>query len=92
MTLAEVERFLQSFKRREDRRLKEKASFDYKLAGLVGVSFGRYFSKNFDFPEIYEAYPSIFSKEEVEEARIKDRQEKSIQNLMNFVKKYNEQK
>jgi hypothetical protein len=42
MTLGEVERYLLSFQRREERRLKEKAIFDYKL-GLHNLIFKLYY-------------------------------------------------
>ena len=91
MTLAEIERFMQSFKRREDRRLREKAMFDYKLAELIGLSCGRFWAKNLQYPEIFEAYPNIYQKEEVLEQREKARMEKSIERLKEFVKQHNKQ-
>jgi hypothetical protein len=89
MTLGEVERYLLSFQRREERRLREKALFDYKLADLIGISCGRIWANKIEYPEIYEIYPSIFQKEEVEEQREKMRMEKSIERLKDFVMKHN---
>lgn len=87
--MAEVERYLLSYQRREEKRLKEKASFDYKLADLIGISCGRMMSKNPKFPEIYEIYPNLFQKEEVLEQRQKIKTEKSIERLKEFVNKHN---
>jgi hypothetical protein len=89
MTLGEVERYLLSFQRREERRLKEKAIFDYKLADLIGISCARIWSKNTNYPEIYEIYPNLFQKEEVEGKKEEIRMEKSIERLKDFVMKHN---
>lgn len=89
MTIGEVERYLSSYQRREENRLKEKASFDYKLADLIGISCGRIMSNNPKFPEIYEIYPNLFQKEEVLEQRQKIKTEKSIERLKEFVNKHN---
>lgn len=91
MTLGEIDRYLEAYNRREMKRLKEKAVFDYRLAELVGISAGRYFAKSFSYPELYTVYPSLFSKEEIEEERRKNREEKSINRLIEFVNKHNEE-
>lgn len=91
MTLGEIERYFKAYNRREMKRLKEKAVFDYRLAELIGISSGRYLVKSFRYPEIYDAYPSFFKKEEIEEERRKTREENSINRLLEFVKKHNEE-
>ena len=66
MTLGELERAMASKRRIEKSRIKEKASFDYILAELIGRSVARIYSKDSKFPEIYDAYPSLFEKEVME--------------------------
>lgn len=90
MTLAEVERYLQSYQRREDIRMKEKAMYDYKLADMIGVSISRIFAKgNPRYPEIYEVYPGIYEKDFIEERKEQAKINKSIERLQQFADKHN---
>jgi hypothetical protein len=73
MTIGELERQLESWKRLEKRRLKEKATFDYTLAMLVGRAFGA--DEQHPFPDMYDVYPGLFEddiqrREEEESARL----------------------
>ena len=43
------------------KRLSTPATFDYKLADLIGVSAGRIVSKDVKFPSIEQAYPGLFA-------------------------------
>ncbi len=81
MTLGEIERYADSYKRREEARLKEKAFFYYRLGDLIGISNGRYYSKDFVYPEIYEVFDGIYNAEEVETARQEERDRLSIERL-----------
>lgn len=63
MTIGEVTRELESFNRREQMRIKERAAFDYKLAELIGASVSRLFKGK--YPEVYDAYPGIFERQPV---------------------------
>jgi hypothetical protein len=72
MTIGELERKADSQQRLEKNRLKEKATFDYTLAMLIGRAFGA--SEEHPFPGLFDAYPSIFAddvkkREEEESAR-----------------------
>lgn len=72
MTIGELERKAESYKRLEQHRLKEKATFDYTLAMLVGRAFGA--SEEHPFPGLFDVYPAIFAddikkREEEESAR-----------------------
>lgn len=77
-------RHIESYNRREESRAKEKAVFYYRLAELIGISDGRYYSKDFVYPEIYEVFDTLFSEEEIETKRQEDRDAKSIERLMAF--------
>ena len=61
MTIAELNRKLESYRRLEKIRAKEKATFDYSLATLIGRAFGA--SEQHPFPDIFTAYPAIFEDE-----------------------------
>jgi hypothetical protein len=73
MTFAEIERAFASKKRvlerEEQNRLKEKAMFDYVLADLTGRSIARCFSKENTYPDIAEAYPTLFDSEALAEQK-----------------------
>ena len=62
MTLAEIEREIDSIKRVEKRKEKEKASYDYILADLIGRSISRLYSASAKLPTLEEAYPTIFDQ------------------------------
>ena len=69
MTFAEFYRAIQSKKRVELIEAKERAIFDYQLASLIGRYMARNFSNSVKIPELYEAYPSFFNEEELEEKK-----------------------
>lgn len=73
MTLAELERAINSKRRMEKIRAQERASFDYILADLIGRSFARTQHSANKMPSIQEAYPSLFSEEEIPE-QVKEKQ------------------
>jgi hypothetical protein len=72
MTIGELERKADSCRRLDKHRLKEKATFDYTLAMLIGRAFGA--SEEHPFPGLYDVYPNLFAddikrREEEESAR-----------------------
>ena len=72
MTIGELERKAESCKRLEKHRAKERATFDYTLAMLVGRAFGA--SEEHPFPDLFDVYPELFKddiakREEEESAR-----------------------
>lgn len=90
MTLAELERAIQSRRRVERIRAQEKASFDYILADLMGRSFARTQSSANKMPEISVVYPSLFDSQEIEEKRAEKQAELSALRFKLFAKAYNE--
>lgn len=72
MTLAEINRFADSYRRVQKRQAQEKAYADYHLADLIGYSIARIYSSEAKYPEIYEVYPAIFDKKAIEEAKAKE--------------------
>ena len=67
MTIAELVRLVNSKKRRIREQAREKAAYDYILADLIGRSVSRIYDSRNKMPTIHEAYPAIYSKEEVAE-------------------------
>lgn len=92
MTIGEFERILESKRRTQKREAQEKAYFDYTLADLIGYSIARIFNSSNEYPQIYEAYPSYFKEEEVEEAKQKKILELSALRLTEFTKSFNKKK
>lgn len=89
MTLAELNRHAESYKRVQKRNAQEKAFADYRLADLIGYSIARIYSKEAKYPEIYDVYPAIFDREAMEEARQKEKDKKSFEWLKQFADSFN---
>ena len=92
MTLAEIERLSDSKKRVWKREAQERASFDYKLAELIGRSVARIHSSSAKFPPIYEVYPTLFDEiegEDVQEQIQKKKDEVSALRLRLFTQSFN---
>lgn len=88
MTFAELNRALSSKKRIIKLEAQERASFDYILADLIGRSMGRIYSSS-KFPEIAEAYPSLFNDSQIQEAKAKKQDELSIARFKQFADNHN---
>jgi regulator of sigma D len=89
MTFAEIERELSSYARVEKFRAQEKASYDYILADLIGRSVARVYSANNTFPEIAEAYPTLFNTKDIEEQKAIKKAELSAIRFKHFAETYN---
>lgn len=61
MTFGELDRWSSSRGRQEKQKAKERATFDYALAFLIGRAFGA--SEEHPFPDLFDAYPELFSDE-----------------------------
>lgn len=89
MTLAELQRAIESKKRVMKRQAQEKASFDYALAELIGRSVARIYSESSTFPDIAEVYPTLFDTAEIEEKKAQRRAELSALRFRQFATSYN---
>lgn len=89
MTIAELIRAVESKKRVQLEQAREKARFDYVLADLVGRSVGRLYSSVNNYPSIANAYPSLFTTEEVEQEMIQKKDELSALRFKQFAQLYN---
>ena len=90
MTLAELTRAIDSKKRIQEREAREKASYDYILADLIGRSIGRLYSSSTKLPDISEVYPNIFDSNEIEEAKSAKVAELSAIRFKQFAKFHND--
>lgn len=89
MTIAELERAIESKRRVKNIEAQEKASFDYILAELVGKSIARIFNSNNTMPDITEVYPSLFESNELKEQKIAKQAELSALRFKLFANSYN---
>lgn len=92
MTLAELEREIESKKRMYHQQAKEKASYDYILADLIGRSISRIHSSSNKMPSIAEVYPSLFVAEEIEEQQRAWEMEQSTIRFKQFAEAFNKRK
>ena len=90
MTIAELERAINSRCRVEKSRLQEKASLDYILADLIGRSIARIQSSANHMPDIAETYPTLFDSKEVQEKKEEKQAELSALRFKLFAKSYND--
>lgn len=89
MTLAELERLINSKARVKKREEQEKASYDYILADLIGRSISRIYSSSAKMPELHEAYPSLFDSQEIQEKKQERKDELSALRFKQFAQAYN---
>lgn len=89
MTLAELFRLIESKKKMLKLQQQEKASFDYALADLIGRSIARIYSSSNKMPTIAEAYPTLFSADEVEEKLQESRENLFAAQLRQFAQAHN---
>ena len=89
MTLAELIRAIESKKRVEKEKAKEKASFDYILADMIGRSVSRIYSSAATLPTLAEVYPTLFDSEEIEEKKQAQKDELSALRFKQFANSFN---
>ena len=89
MTIAELVRAVQSKKRVRLEQERRQAAFDYILADNIGRSIARLQSNANHFPTIAEAYPSLFTSEEIEEQVQERKDELSVLRFKQFTHSYN---
>lgn len=91
MSLAELNRAIESKIRVRKIEQRDKANFDYKLGDLIGRSIARLYSSSASYPEIHTVYPQLFDGEEIEEQRKAQRAELSALRFKQFAASYNKQ-
>ena len=89
LTLAELERALQSKKRQLLQKQQETASFHYILADLIGKSVSRIYHSSNKMPSISEVYPTLFDNKEIEEQKAAKQAELSALRFKQFAHSFN---
>ena len=89
MTFAEVERAVESYSRVKKNKDRERASYDYILADMIGRSISRVYNSSNKMPSLAEAYPSLFSQEEEQSAISQKQEQLSIARFKQFAEAYN---
>ena len=89
MSISELTRQVESYKRVEKKRLQEKATYDYIQANLIGLYIGRVYSSSINIPSLEEAYKSLFDDEEIQEQKKKHLEELSIIRFKQFTQQFN---
>lgn len=89
MTLAELNRHIDSYNRRYKVAQQELATHNYILADLIGRSISRVYSSANHMPEISEVYPTLFDSKQLEEKRAEQKAELSALRFKQFAKAYN---
>lgn len=91
MTVAELQRYCDG----ATWRIKQRASLDYVLANLIGISNARLMSSEVKYPSLEEAYPELFAADKAEQERIKAEEiatQNSTNRFLEFVRKHNAKK
>jgi hypothetical protein len=89
MTLAELQRAIDSKLRVKKVEAQEKATYDYILADLIGRSISRVYSSSAKYPAISEVYPSLFDSEELQQKKQEKLQELSALRFKHFTENFN---
>lgn len=89
MTLNEIERAVKSKIKMERAQDKRQATFDYLLADLIGRSMARIHSASNKMPPLYEAYPTLFEDEEIEQSKEEQRMKLSEIRFKQFAQSFN---
>lgn len=89
MTFAELDRLVASKQRMEKHRAKEKATYDYILASMIGRAFAAGMDSKAQFPEIHEVYPSLFDAKQKEIQKREQSDQLSALRFKQFAQSYN---
>lgn len=89
MTLAELERLIKSKRRIMENEAKQRATFDYVLADLIGRSISRIYHSNNKIPPIAEVYPTLFDSADIEEKKQAKKDELSALRFKQFADTFN---
>ena len=89
MSISELTRQVESYKRVEKKRLQEKATYDYIQANLIGLYIGRVYSSSINIPSLEEAYKELFDDDEIQEQKKKHLEELSIIRFKQFAQQFN---
>lgn len=89
MTIAELMRAVDSYKRQYRARERQQAAFDYILADAMGRSVARIYSSSARMPKLYELYPALFDSEEIQEQEQARRDALSVLRFKQYAQAHN---
>lgn len=89
MTIAELNRAMNSYNRKKKAQEREQAMFDYTLANTIGKSVARIYSSSAKMPELFEAYPTLFDSAEIQAQKQAKKDELSILRFKQFAQAHN---
>ena len=87
MTIAEINRAIESKARVKRQEARERAQYDYILGDLIGRSMARLYGSSNKYPALADAYPSLFVEEK--EALEEERNNISILRFKQFAQNHN---
>ena len=91
MTIAELNRFIESWSRVKEKKEQEAAAHNYILAGLIGRNIASYLSEEITVPPIEEIYSHLFNDraEKAKEEKINKATEASVARFKQFANFHN---
>lgn len=89
MTIAELQRAIDSKERLYKIHEQERATHNYILADLIGRSMARLYSSSAQMPPIGDIYPTIFDTKELEEKKKEKQAELSAIRFKQFANTFN---
>ena len=91
MTITELKRAISSKLRVKKIEAREKASYDYTLAQIVGRACGMAFGTvKSEFPDISSVYPTLFDSEEIKQRKQEKQAELSALRFKQFAESFNQ--
>lgn len=91
MTIGELTRAVKSKLRVKKAEAREKATYDYTLAQIIGRACGMAFGTvKAEFPEIANVYPTLFDSEEIKQRKQEKQAELSALRFKQFAESFNQ--
>lgn len=91
MTIGELKRAVSSKLRVKKAEAREKASYDYTLAQIIGRACGIAFGTvKSEFPDIASVYPTLFDSEEIKRKKQEKQAELSALRFKQFAESFNQ--
>ena len=86
MTYKEISNYIVAFRKRKETEFKNALIINHALGDLIGISVGRLFSKDANYPSVIELYPNVFveEQEELKEQKQKELNERIKANMIAF--------
>lgn len=89
MTLPELQAMFDSYHRVQKIKAQEQATYDYRLANMIGWSVGRAFNSANKFGPISDYFPELFDSEEIQEQIQVKKDELSAIRFKQFAQSFN---